>query len=111
MASSFEGAVIFFLIGLAISSIIIFVVTKLFNQSEGVGTAIGTALIGAIIYALAYFFLGHGLFAGLIAGFVWVLALGGMYNMSWFRSLGVGIVVWIAAIFVGFFLPTVIGPL
>jgi hypothetical protein len=111
MAGSLAAAVVFFLIGLIISTIIIFVVTKLLGEREGLETALPAALVGAIIYALAYFFLGHGLFAALIAGFVWLLALGGLYNMSWLKALGVALIVWIVAILVGLFLPTVVGPL
>ena len=102
---------IFFLFGLIVSTIIIYVVTKLLGEKEGVGTAILTALVGAVIYALVYYLLGEGLLAALIAGFVWLLALGGLYSMGWWRSLGVAIIVWIVAFLVGFILPTVVGPL
>jgi hypothetical protein len=111
MAATLMQAVIFFLIGLIVSTIIIYVITKLFGEKEGIGTAILAALVGAIIYALAYYFLGTGLLAALIAGFVWLLALAGLYSMGWWRALGVAIVVWVVAFIVGFFLPTVIGPL
>jgi hypothetical protein len=111
MAVTLLAAAVFFVVGLIISSIIIFLVTKLLGESEGFETALPAALVGAIIYALAYYFLGHGLFAALISGFVWLLALGGLYNMSWFKALGVAVIVWIAAAFVGIVLPTVVGPL
>ena len=111
MAATLMEAVIFFLVGLVISTIIIYVITKFFGEKEGVGTAILAALVGAAIYALAYFFLGEGLLAALIAGFVWLLALGSLYSMGWWKALGVAIVVWIVAFLVGFILPTVIGPL
>jgi len=111
MAATLVEAVIFFLVGLVISTIIIYVITKFFGEKEGVGTAILAALVGAAIYALAYFFLGEGLLAALIAGFVWLLALGSLYSMGWWKALGVAIVVWIVAFLVGFILPTVIGPL
>ncbi len=109
--ATLEEALIFFLVGLIISTIIIYVVTKLFGEKEGVGTAILAALIGAVIYALAYYFLGEGLLAALIAGFVWLLALGGLYNMGWWKALGVAIIVWVVAFIVGLILPTVVGPL
>jgi L-lactate permease len=111
MDVSLWDALIFFLFGLIISTIIIYVVTKLLGEKEGVGTAILTALVGTIIYALVYYLLGEGLLAALIAGFVWLLALGGLYSMGWWRSLGVAIIVWIVAFLVGFILPTVVGPL
>ncbi|HIJ17455.1 MAG TPA: hypothetical protein HA364_06755 [Thermoplasmata archaeon] len=111
MDVSLWDALIFFLFGLIVSTIIIYVVTKLLGEKEGVGTAILTALVGAVIYALVYYLLGEGLLAALIAGFVWLLALGGLYSMGWWRSLGVAIIVWIVAFLVGFILPTVVGPL
>jgi hypothetical protein len=105
------GAVIFFVIGWIISAIIIYVVTKLFQQSEGIGTAFLAALVGAIIYALAYFFLGSGLLAAVVAGLGWWIALALLYEMSGLRALAVAAVVWIVAIVVGWFLPTILGPL
>ena len=104
-------AVIFFVIGWIISTIIIYVITTLLGEKEGIGTALLAALVGAIIYALAYFFLGQGLIAGLIGGFVWLLALGGLYEIGWLKALLTAVVVWVVAIVVGWFLPTVIGPL
>jgi len=43
VAGSLLGAVIFFIIGWIISAIIIYVVTKLFEQKEGIGTASRTS--------------------------------------------------------------------
>ena len=111
MAVTLGEALIFFLVGLIISTIIIYVITKLFGEKEGIGTAVLAALVGAVIYALAYYFLGNGLLAALVAGFVWLLALGGLYSMGWWKALGVAIVGWIVAFLVGFILPTVVGPL
>jgi hypothetical protein len=111
MSVSLADALVFFLVGLIVSTIIIYVITKVFDEKEGIGTAILAALVGAVIYALAYYFLGHGVLAALVAGFVWLLALGSLYSMGWWKALGVAIVVWIVAFLVGFILPTAIGPL
>jgi len=111
MDVTLEEALIFFLVGLIVSTIIIYVITKLFGEKEGVGTALLAALVGAVIYALAYYFLGNGLLAALVAGFVWLLALGSLYSMGWWKALGVAIIVWVIAFFVGGILPTVVGPL
>jgi hypothetical protein len=105
------STLIYFLIALAVSSIIIWVITKLFGENEGFGTAVLAALTGAIVYALAYYFLGDGLLSALLAGIVWTLALGSLYNMGWLKAIGTAAVVWIVAIFVGIILPTVGGPL
>jgi len=111
MAVSLAATVVFFIVGLITSTIIIFVVTKLLGEKEGVGTASLAALAGAIIYALAYYFLGQGLLAALIGGFVWLLALGSLYSMGWLKALVVAIIVWVVAAIVGLVLPTMVGPL
>ena len=111
LPGSLLGTVIFFVIGWIISAIIIYFIAKLFEQKEGIGTAFLAALVGAIIYALAYFFLGSGLLAAVVAGLGWLIALASLYNMGWLRSLGVAVVVWIVAAVVGWFLPTIVGPL
>ena len=51
MADLTLATLIVFLVSLVISAIIIYVVTKIFGEKEGFGTAILTAFIGAIIYA------------------------------------------------------------
>ena len=111
MNDALISAIIYFLIALAVSSIIIWVITKIFGEKEGIGTAIMAALTGAIVYALAYFFLGNGLIAALLAGIVWTLALASLYNMGWLKAIVTAVVVWIVATVVGLFLPTVGGPL
>jgi len=105
------GTLVFFVIGWIISAIIIYFVTKLFEQTEGIGTAFLAALVGAIIYALAYFFLGSGLLAAVVAGLGWLIALATLYDMNGLRALAVAVVVWIVAAIVGWFLPTILGPL
>ena len=109
--ATLAATLVFFIVSLIISAIIIYVVTKLFGEKERIGTALLASLAGAIIYALTYFFLGQGLLAALIGGFVWLLALGGLYNMGWLKALVVAVIVWIVAAIVGFVLPTVAGPL
>ena len=111
MDETLAEALILFLIGLIGSTIVIYVVTKLFGEKEGIGTALLAALVGAVIYALTYYFLGNGLLAALVAGFVWLLALGSLYSMGWWKALGVAVIVWVIAFLVGFILPTVVGPL
>ncbi|MFW5953510.1 MAG: hypothetical protein ACOCSJ_05040 [Candidatus Natronoplasma sp.] len=105
------AALIYFLIALIISSIIIWVITKLFGEKEGFGTALLAALTGAIIYTLVYFFLDHGLISAILAGIVWTLALRSLYKMGWLKAIVTAVVIWIVAYVVGIFLPTVLGPL
>jgi len=111
MEGTLFGLIVLFLIGLVVSSIIIFVVTKMFGQSEGFDTAIAAALIGTIIYIVAYYFLGQGILASVIGGLFWLAALEGLYDMSALRTIGVAIFVWVGAFFVSIVVPTVVGPL
>jgi hypothetical protein len=115
MDSTMTAAIIFF-ISLIISSIIIFVVTKIFGEKEGFGTAFLTAFIGAIIYAAAYFFLRPqlaevGWLSSVIGGIAWLVALRFLYSIGLLKALGLAIIIWIVAAVVGVFLPTVMGPL
>ena len=108
------ATVIVFLVSLVISAIIIYVVTKIFGEKEGFGTALLAALIGAIIYAAAYYFLRSELgwlLASLIGGIAWLIALGALYGIGWLKALVIAVIVWIIAAVVGLVLPTVIGPL
>lgn len=110
MANELMTAILF-IVGLIVSTVIIYVVTKLFKQKEGIGRAFLTALIGTIVYSIVYFIFGQGWIAGIVGGIVWLLALRGLYDIGWLRALGIAVIVWIAAIIVGLLLPTVPGPL
>lgn len=99
-----------FVFSLVVSTIIIYIVTKLLGETEGLGSAVLAALVGAIIYTGAYFFLGTGLLAAVIGGIAWLIALGSIYNIGWLKSLLIAVVLWIVVSLLSF-LPTVIGPL
>lgn len=111
MAETLLSLAVLFLIGLIVSSIIIYVIASIMGEKEGPGTAIGAALVGTIIYIVAFYFLGHGFWALVIAGFVWLAALGSLYDMSWLKAAFIALVVWVAAYFVSTVVPTVVGPL
>ena len=104
-------SLIIFVIGVFISSIIIYIVTKLFGEKQGIKTAVIAALIGAIVYSIAYFFLGNGFWAAIAGGFVWLLTLRALYNVGWLRAFVIALIVWIAAAITGILLPTAPGPL
>ena len=110
MASATISAIIF-IIGLIVSTIIIYIVTKLFGEKGGIGKAFLTAIIGAIVYSIVYLLLGNGLLAAIAGGVIWLFALRGLYYMGWLKSLAVAIIIWISAGVVGVLLPTVPGPL
>ena len=99
-----------FLVAWLVSTLVIYFVTKLFGQTEEIGKAIMAALIGTVIYALAYFLFGNGLLAAIVAGIVWLLALRSLYKIDWGKALIIAIIVWIVALVIGFFLPTLSGP-
>ncbi len=107
------ATVIVFFVSLVISAIIIYIVTKIFGEKEGFGTALLAALIGAIVYAAAYYLLRPelGWLASLIGGIAWLIALGALYGIGWLKALVIAVIVWIIAAIVGIFLPTMIGPL
>ncbi len=102
---------ILFVIGLIISTVIIYITTKLFGQKEGIGRAFVTAIIGTVIYSIMYFIFGNGFIAAVVGGFVWLIALRALYDIGWLRALVIAVIVWIAATIVGLLLPTVPGPL
>ena len=99
-----------FVISMVVSTIIIYAVTKLLGEKEGLGSAVLAALIGAIVYTLAYYFLGTGLLAAVVGGITWLIALGSLYKIGWLKSLLVAVIVWVAISILSF-LPTVMGPL
>jgi L-lactate permease len=103
--------IITFLIGLVISTIIIFIVTRLFGERESVKIAFITAVIGAVIYTVIYYLLGNGLVAAIVGGIVWLISLKWLYKMGWLKSTLVAVIIWIIASIVGVLLPTASGPL
>jgi len=113
MADLTMATVIIFLVSLVVSAIIIYIVTKIFGEKEGFGTALSAAFIGAIIYAATYYFLRPelGWLASFIGGVVWLIALRVLYSIGWLKALVIALIVWFIAAVVSFVLPTVIGPL
>jgi hypothetical protein len=109
MASIVQVSLIF-VIALVISTLIIYLITKMFGEKEGITTALIAALIGTVIYSVAYYLLGSGLLAAIIGGIVWLLALQYLYTIGWLKSLAIAVIVWIVAVIVGMFLPTLAGP-
>jgi hypothetical protein len=111
MAETLLALAIFLVVGLIVSALIIFAVTRLLGEREGIETAVSAAIVGAIVYALALFFLGPGLLPAIIAGIFWLAALGTIYDMSGVKAAVTAFVVWVGAAFVSLGLPTVMGPL
>jgi hypothetical protein len=98
---------IVFIIGLVVSTIIIYIVTRLFGEKEGIARAFVTAIIGAIVYGIAHFLLGNGLLSATVGGIAWLFALRGLYGIGWLKALIIAVIIWIFSAIVGVLLPTV----
>jgi hypothetical protein len=104
-------SIVLFVIGLVISTVIIYAVTKLFGEKEGIKHAFAAALIGSAVYGVVYFVFGHGFLAALIGGIVWLLALKALYSFGWIKAFIIAVIIWIISGLVGFIVPTGPGPL
>jgi hypothetical protein len=111
---------ILFILSLLISAVIIYIVTKIFGETEGFGTALLAAFVGAIIYTALYYIFGNiadlaGLkwAASLLGGLGWLVALRMLYKIGWLKAVGLAIVIWVISAIVGYFLPSLgtTGPL
>lgn len=110
MADTLWG-IILFVIGLVISTVIIYVVTKLFREKEGIKQAFAAALVGSVVYSIMYFIFGHGFLAAVIGGIVWLLALKALYSFGWIKAFVIALIIWIISAIVGLIIPTGPGPL
>jgi hypothetical protein len=96
-----DNPAVIFVIGLVISTIIIFIVTKLFRGRTNIGKAFITAVIGALVWVVAYrLFEGHELLAIVVGGIAWLLALKWLYGLSWTRAAIIAVIIWIVSYFV-----------
>jgi hypothetical protein len=110
MVSTVE-TILAFVIALIISTVIIYVVAKLLGETEDIKTALIAALIGTVVYTISYYLLGTSWIAALLAGIAWLLALQVLYKIGWIKSLIIAVAIWIVTTIVGWFLPTLMGPM
>lgn len=106
-----DKIIIPFLIGLLVSTVVIYVVTLLMRQRRGIKSALLAAIIGSVVYVIAYSRLEDPLLSAILGGIAWLLALRIIYRMGWLKALVVAVMIWIVAYIVDGFLPTTIGPL
>lgn len=106
-----SASIIHFLVGLLISTVVIYVVTFFMRQRRSLKMAFFAAIIGSIVYFIAYIVLGNGFLSAVLGGIAWLLALKTIYRMGWLKSLIVAVAIWIITTFVGEWLPTALGPL
>lgn len=102
--------IISFLIGLAISTILIYIVTKLLGEKEGLKIALLAALLGSIMFGIISYIFGNGIIAAAIGGIIWLVALKWLYSTGWLKSILIAVVLWIVVSIVGVFLPTFPNP-
>ena len=81
------------------------------GEKEGFVRTLLAAIIGTVIYALAYIIIGNGLLAAIVGGVFWLLALKALYKIGWVKALVIAVLIWILATIIGYFLPTLSGPL
>jgi hypothetical protein len=103
--------IIGFIVSLIVSTLIIFLATKLMGETEGLGTAIGAAFIGSLIFSAAYYFISSSFWAAAIGGLAWLLTLQSLYKIGWIKSAVIAIIIWLIAGVISYVLPTITGPL
>jgi hypothetical protein len=59
-------SIIVFLVGLLISTLVIYLVTLFMGQRRSVKLALITAVIGSIVYGIAFFVLGSGFLSAVL---------------------------------------------
>ena len=104
-------SILLFVIGLVISTVIIYIVTRLFGEKEGIKHSFAAAFTGSAVYSVVYFIFGHGFLAAVIGGIVWLLALKALYRFGWMRAFIIALIIWIISGIVGLIVPTGLGPL
>lgn len=105
------NSIILFLVGLLISTVVIYLITWILGQRRSLKIALFTAIIGSIVYGITYALFGNGFISAVLGGIAWLLALKTIYRMGWIKSLIVAVIVWIITTAIGTLLPTAIGPL
>ena len=102
--------IISFLIGLAISTILIYIVTKLLGEKEGIKIALFAALLGSIMFGIINYVFGNGIIAAAVGGIIWLVSLKWLYSTGWLKAILIAVVLWIVVAIVGTFLPTFPNP-
>lgn len=111
LAANVAVSALTFVIGLTISTIIIYVSTRLAGERAKFVKALITAIAGSVIYSITYFLIGQGWLAAIVGGIGWLLALRGFYKIGWLKAFIIALLIWIGATIVGLILPTAPGPL
>ena len=96
MAPTYSASsVLIFVIGLVVSTIVIYFVSRFVGTKRGLKVAFFIAIIGSLIYATVYYLVGNGLLAAVLGGIAWLLALKGLYKIGWIHALIMAIIIWL----------------
>lgn len=109
--SNSASSILIFLIGLLISTVVIYLSSLFLGTKRSFKVAVFAAIIGSIIYAIAHYLLGNGLIAAILGGIAWLLALKSIYKIGWIHALIMAIVIWVITSIIGILLPTAPGPI
>ena len=93
-----------FLVSLIISTIVIYIITKLLGEEEGIITAGLAAFFGALISVFALKFLGGGLLATVGGIIIWLLALRILYSIGWLKSILIAVLVGLVSLILQLFI-------
>jgi hypothetical protein len=108
--SNSASSILIFLIGLLISTVVIYLSSLFLGTKRSFKLAFFTAIIGSIIYAIAHYLLGNGLVPAVLGGLSWLIILKTIYKIGWIHALIMAIVIWVLTSIVGILLPTAPGP-
>jgi len=103
--------IIVFVIGLVVSTVIIFFIAKLFGEREGIKYAFLAAFSGTLIFSIFNNLFVNNIIISIIGGAIWFFALKIIYRMKWLKTLLITFIIWIVASLVGILIPTLPGPL
>ena len=109
--ASLVGTLLIFAIALIISTLIIYVIVKFFGESEGITTALLAALVGTVIYTVLYALAGPGIACCIHSGNRVAAGIADAVPIGWIKSLVIAVIIWGVTSIVGWFLPTLTGPL
>ena len=103
--------IIVFVISLVISTVIIYFITKVFGEREGIKYAFLAAISGSIIYGILNNLIGNNIITSIIGGALWIFVLKIIYTMKWLKALLITFIIWIITSLIGILIPTLPGPL
>jgi hypothetical protein len=93
------------------STVIIYFITKVLGEREGIKYAFFAAISGSIIYGIFNNLIGNNIITSIIGGVLWWFVLKIIYRMKWLKALLIAFIIWVITSLIGFLIPTLPGPL